>query len=388
MSAQVLTDGNVVTILLGVIVLFSVLLGVRRGASGSARHLLSFVLDTAAVVVSALASYWTAMALSPLVQRQMAEWSIAIPARELAWWEQIGYTLLTGIRDFPLLRFAVLFALIYMVIRWIAGWALGALVPAAGRELGDPSRGAAEAGPLKTVGNWIAGAVLGGIIGMARALLVILVLFAYVTWQPDTKASAIIRDSEAYRLAAEELIEPVAGDFISSQWPVFTSQVAEELSKLMQRKYEVVDSHIPDDIEQAAADITAGARSDEEKARKLYDWVGSRVQYDWDKAKQYETKRIWKEQTPQDTFATKQGVCIDYARLYAVMARASALKVKVVTGLGYNGQGGYGPHAWNEVWLSEEERWVPLDATWASSGDWFNPPDFAKTHVPDKIAAG
>lgn len=154
----------------------------------------------------------------------------------------------------------------------------------------------------------------------------------------------------------------------------------------MQRKYEVVDSHIPDDIEQAAADITAGARSDEEKARKLYDWIGSRVQYDWDKAKQYETKRVWKEQSPQDTFASKQGVCIDYARLYAVMARSVDVKVKVVTGLGYNGQGGYGPHAWNEVWLSEEQRWIPLDATWASSGDWFNPPDFAKTHVPDKIA--
>lgn len=386
MNGQILTDGNVVTILLGVILLLSVLLGVRRGASGSARHLLSFVLDTAAVVVSALASYWIAITVSPLVQRQMVEWSIAIPARELSWWEQVGYTLLTGIRDFPLLRFAVLFALIYMITRWIAGWALNALVPAFGRERADLPPGTAAAGPLKTLGNWLAGAVLGGIIGMARALLVILVLFAYVTWQPDTKASAVIRDSEAYRLAAQQLIEPVAGDFISSQWPVFTSQVAEELTSLMQRKYEVVDSHIPDDIEQAAADITAGARSDEEKARKLYDWIGSRVQYDWDKAKQYETKRVWKEQSPQDTFASKQGVCIDYARLYAVMARSVDVKVKVVTGLGYNGQGGYGPHAWNEVWLSEEQRWIPLDATWASSGDWFNPPDFAKTHVPDKIA--
>ncbi|RAN85580.1 cysteine protease, partial [Bacillus sp. SRB_28] len=78
--------------------------------------------------------------------------------------------------------------------------------------------------------------------------------------------------------------------------------------------------------------------------------------------------------------------CIDYARLYAVMARSQGLEVKVVTGLGYNGQGGYGPHAWNEVDLSGFESWVPLDPTWAISGDWFNPPNFADTHLKDQSA--
>jgi transglutaminase-like putative cysteine protease len=70
--------------------------------------------------------------------------------------------------------------------------------------------------------------------------------------------------------------------------------------------------------------------------------------------------------------------------LYALMARSAGLDVKVVTGLGYDGQGSYGPHAWNEVYLKETERWVPLDSTWvASGGNWFNPPNFDQTHIKE-----
>ena len=89
-----------------------------------------------------------------------------------------------------------------------------------------------------------------------------------------------------------------------------------------------------------------------------------------------------KEQTPTETFDTHKGVCIDVARLYAVMARAAGLEVRVVTGLGATGNGSYGPHAWNEVRLADKGgAWIPLDATWASSGDWFNPSGFSSTHL-------
>src|SRR5690606_22318868 len=104
----------------------------------------------------------------------------------------------------------------------------------------------------------------------------------------------------------------------------------------------------------------------------------------YDKVELYETKGIWKEQTPEDTFATRIGVCIDYSRLYAVMARSVGLEVRVVTGQGYDGRGGYGPHAWNEVFMKDTDSWIPLDSTWVVSGDnWFNPPDFDQTHIRD-----
>ncbi|MNO08918.1 Transglutaminase-like superfamily protein [compost metagenome] len=67
------------------------------------------------------------------------------------------------------------------------------------------------------------------------------------------------------------------------------------------------------------------------------------------------------------------------------MARSQGLQVRVVTGQGYDGQGGSGPHAWNEVYITDRQAWIPLDSTWAVSGDWFNPKDFDKTHVKESM---
>ncbi len=228
----------------------------------------------------------------------------------------------------------------------------------------------------------LVGGVLGALMGAGRALILIALLFAYATLFPQTTLAGYIGASSIYQKGASEVVKPITGDFIANKIPVFTRAVEQEFNQIIQRKYEVIDAKVPDNITEAARQITADAKTDEEKARLLYRWVGTRVQYDWDKVNLYEQKRIWKEQTPEDTFQTRKGVCIDYSRLYAVMARAVNLDVKVVTGLGYDGRGSYGPHAWNEVKLNEQNKWVPLDSTWvASGGNWFNPPNFNQTHI-------
>ena len=108
---------------------------------------------------------------------------------------------------------------------------------------------------------------------------------------------------------------------------------------MLQRKYEVIDAAVPSDIAAASAAVTKNADTDVQKARALYDWVGSRIAYDWDKANNYVDHGIWHEQTPIETFSTRKGVCIDVARLYAVMARSAGLQVRVVTGQGATGDG-------------------------------------------------
>ncbi|MNJ57656.1 Transglutaminase-like superfamily protein [compost metagenome] len=229
------------------------------------------------------------------------------------------------------------------------------------------------------------GAGIGAVIGAARCLMVIAALFIVVTLFPNSGFSRYVEASPVYQQGARTIIEPLTGDLIKDKLPVFTRGAREELNEILQRRYEVIDAEIPQDIEQAAAKITANAKDDEEKARLLYEWIGTRVDYDYDKVRDYEDKDIWHEQTPQMTFDSKRGVCIDYSRLYAVMARSQGLQVKVMTGLGYDGRGGYGPHAWNEVYLSEKDVWIPLDATWAKSGNWFNPPGFNETHIADNV---
>ncbi|WP_248930981.1 transglutaminase domain-containing protein [Paenibacillus hamazuiensis] len=368
---------NWISAVLVLVVAGSIVQGISRGASGSARHLAGMLLEGATTAAAIYAGWQGAAKLSPLLQEWLVARHIEIPASELGFFEQIYYTIVTGVRDFPLLRMGMLFLLAYIVVKQLLYRVAFAAVP--DTFAASPASGR-KTGPF----SGLAGGAFGAVSGAARALILIAVLFMYTTLFPQTQAAGYIQASDLYQKGAKEVIEPVTGDFIASKLPVFTRAVEQEFSNILQRKYEVIDANIPDNIAGAAKEITAGAKTDEEKAKLLYRWVGTRVAYDWNKVKLYEEQRIWKEQTPEETFSTKKGVCIDFSRLYAVMARSIGLDVKVVTGLGYDGLGGYGPHAWNEVYLSEKGKWVPLDSTWvASGGNWFNPPDFDKTHIKE-----
>jgi len=376
---QTLSEYNWITVLLLAVLLSSVLQGLVRGASRSAGRLFTLlsggVLSLVGIAIAIPLTMW----LSPKVQTWLTE--LPLPDRELAKWEQVLYMLVMAVRDFPLMRFAVVFLLLYWIIRTLAGFAMLFVRGGSGLFGWLFSGGDRPASLLSR----LAGAGIGAVIGAARCVMLIAILFIVVTLYPNSGFSRYVEASPVYQQGARTIIEPITGNLIKEKLPVFTRSVEAELGSILQQKYEVIDANIPESIELAAVEITKGADTDEEKARRLYDWVGTRVSYDYDKVKDYEEKGIWHEQTPQMTFDTKRGVCIDYARLYAVMARTVGLQVKVVTGLGYDGQGGYGPHAWNEVYLSEKDAWIPLDSTWAKSGDWFNPPAFSETHVPNKL---
>ncbi|WHX48341.1 transglutaminase-like domain-containing protein [Paenibacillus woosongensis] len=374
-----LREYNMISALLMLIMAISILQGLLRGASRSAGRLFTLFSGGLLSLLSLVFSVPFTMWIAPRVQQWLSGYTP--PLRELSKWEQLYYTLVTAVRDFPLMRFAVVFILSYWLIRSIMGlvcaFAFGS----------DSLFGRIASGREGTASllSRLAGAGIGGVIGAARCLMVIAVLFILVTLFPNSSFSRYVEASPVYQQGARTVIEPLTGELIKDKLPVFTRGVGEGLEGIHQWRYEVIDAEIPRDIEQTAAAITVGARSDEEKARLLYEWIGTRVAYDYDKVRDYEEKGIWNEQTPQMTYDSKRGVCIDYSRLYAVMARSLGLQVKVVTGLGYDGRGGYGPHAWNEVYLSEKDVWVPLDATWARSGDWFNPPAFNDTHIADKV---
>jgi len=366
-------DSNGITLLLLAIVAVSLLQGVRKGAGGSARQLFSFLIHAAATVGAVVLAAFAASALSPELQAWLSGHAISRPSPDAAWFKQFGYTAMSGIRDLPLLRFALLFLVGYTVIRALTGWLVGILA-------------AVLSAPLAIAGSGgVAGRAFGGAIGAAlgavRALLLTAVLFAFCALFPQGKAADYIEQSGLYRQVASQVIQPTAGALIESRLPVFAQAMTEELQQLWLRRYDVIDAQIPDDIVNAAIAITQDADGDEAKARALYEWVGTRIAYDDDKVRDYEERGDWHEQDPEATFRTRRGVCIDYARLYAAMARAVDLDARVVTGLGYDGRGGYGAHAWNEVYLSEQERWVPLDPTWTQTGNWFDPPRFADTHI-------
>lgn len=62
----------------------------------------------------------------------------------------------------------------------------------------------------------------------------------------------------------------------------------------------------------------------------------------------------------EETFETQKGICYDYAALFAAMLRSQGIPTKLMKGFTDNVDE---YHAWNEVWLSDEERWMVVDTT-------------------------
>jgi len=370
---------NLITLIIICVFIASLALGFARGASASAKQLFQLIAYGAVTVIAILLALEFSKRISPLLQTWLVDRELMIPNEKLGSIKQMYYTIITGLRDFSLFRFAAIFIPAYFAIRTLLGFALSIFVGRMSKfsmNESDKQR--------KTIGSGIVGMGFGSILGVARALIIIAILFVYITLQPQSSLSQYAQGSSLYQQGATQILAPFSEDFIASQVPVFTRAVEQEFRNILERKYEMIDLHIPEDIAGAAYEITKDKKTDEAKAYALYNWVGSRIVYDHEKVRLYEEENIWMEQTPEDTFQSRTGVCIDYSRLYAVMARSINLEVKVITGLGYDGRGGYGPHAWNEVYISENTMWVPLDSTWASSGgNWFNPDNFEETHIQD-----
>ncbi|QDH20562.1 transglutaminase domain-containing protein [Saccharibacillus brassicae] len=370
---------DIVTLLLLAVLVLSVFRGAYLGTKRTAAGLGSMVGRLLMRVLGILAALLLAGWASPYARDWADRTVLDMPAGELPAWREAGYALLGFVSDFSLLRVALLFVLIYPVcvtgLSLLGRWRTTVEEPP--RKKGKRR----QSGPFL---DRIGGAALGLVAGAWRGALLLALLFVFASLLPASPVTRYAEASPAYRYAAQKVFEPAAGEWISGKLPVLTASAAEELDGILRQRYDVIDRNIPSDIGQAAIDI-AGTGADLQKAERLYDWVGSRIQYDYDKVGDYENKGIWREQTPRSTYDTRRGVCIDYARLYAMMARSVGLQVRVVTGLGSDGRGGYGSHAWNEVYIPGEQRWIELDPTWASGGDWFDRENFADTHIKQSV---
>lgn len=104
-------------------------------------------------------------------------------------------------------------------------------------------------------------------------------------------------------------------------------------------------------IRATAAEATANANDDAAKARALYEWVHDNI------------RKIPTLSLPAavDVLRTRAGDCNEHTVLYAAMARSVGLPCRIAIGLVYSeALGGFGYHAWPEVWLG---HWVPMDPT-------------------------
>lgn len=104
------------------------------------------------------------------------------------------------------------------------------------------------------------------------------------------------------------------------------------------------------EIRALAARLTAGAASDEERARRLATWVAQSIAPD-----PADSAPVW----PAAVLAARRAGADGHARLWVALAEAAGLAARPVAGVAMLRGGSYA-HAWAEVWLGS---WVAVDPT-------------------------
>jgi hypothetical protein len=140
-----------------------------------------------------------------------------------------------------------------------------------------------------------------------------------------------------------------------------------------------------ENIRSFAKNLTKDAASDREKAKILYEWIGKNIDYDYDKANSVLNNDFSMKSGAIPAFETKKGICFDYACLYVAMARANGLKVRIITGDGFNGIS-WVSHAWNQVYIKEENKWINVDTTFYKGGNYFDSKRFNIDHRNERVA--
>lgn len=123
----------------------------------------------------------------------------------------------------------------------------------------------------------------------------------------------------------------------------------------------------------------------EEKGKEIYNWISKNITYDYEKQKKIFEDDFSEKSGAINTFNTRKGICFDFSCLYASMCIANGIKVRMITGEGFNTQE-WVNHAWNQIYIPEKEKWINVDSTFSIAGDYFNGENFYTDHKNESIA--
>lgn len=114
------------------------------------------------------------------------------------------------------------------------------------------------------------------------------------------------------------------------------------------------------EIIKKAAELTKGLKTDKQKISAIYNFVIDTFSYDYDKINNIELTYI---PDIEQIYKDKDGICYDYSAVFAAMLRSQNIPAKLIKGYSDLVKG---YHAWNEVYLIEEDRWMVIDSTYDS----------------------
>lgn len=105
------------------------------------------------------------------------------------------------------------------------------------------------------------------------------------------------------------------------------------------------------------SDLSLIRLSDLDKIEVIYAYVVTNIRYDFSKLTELTPDYL---PDVRDVFNEKEGICYDYSALLATMLRSQNIPTKMIHG--YTTTTDI-YHAWNEVYVEDENRWIIIDTT-------------------------
>ncbi|BAH07986.1 hypothetical protein CKR_2935 [Clostridium kluyveri NBRC 12016] len=255
--------------------------------------------------------------------------------------------------------------------------------------------------------------ILGMIFQLPRSicyvLLISFILNIISMFNINSKLNTYLESSRPYNSICREIIIPVTNSNIAKQLP----NIINNSFKIVIKQSNSKDTQNVNDLSRFKNDegsiiyyngvtIEEGIKSNQEintfakalgtegsntteRSEILYNWIGTNISYDHEKATKVLSNDFDVQSGAIPTFSSKKGICFDYACLYVAMARANNMKVRLITGEGFNGIN-WVSHAWNQVYIPEGNQWINVDTTFYKGGDYFNSKRFQLDHRDSQIA--
>lgn len=232
------------------------------------------------------------------------------------------------------------------------------------------------------------------IIGCARGSIFIILLYVIIALSnisfSNGKQYKFLGDfklyTKVYNLIAENDIKSIGNGLSISDTLEHIENAARLNEKTVYYNGVTINDGVKsnNNINNKAREITKRAESNMEKAKKIYVWIGTNIKYDYEKAENVILGNDNIKSGAIVAFENRKGICFDYACLYTAMAKEVGLKTRVVVGEAFNGKE-FISHSWNEVYIEDESRWVKVDCTFYSGGNYFDNDDFDNDHINSEV---
>lgn len=248
--------------------------------------------------------------------------------------------------------------------------------------------------------------VVGAIFQVPKAICYVIVITFMLNFLSLLKITDIynkyLEGSQLYNYISKEVVIPLTNSKLAKQLPNIVNnsfkivvKEADAQEPNLQNKQRVITYYngvtleqgiqSNDEIDNFAINLTKNKSVTREKAKLIYNWVGSEIIYDDAKANRVLNNDLAVKSGAIPTFDSKSGICFDYACLFAAMCRANNIKVRIITGQGFNGNN-WVSHAWNQVYIEKENEWINVDPTFLIGGDYFDSKRFVIDHKEESVA--